>query len=397
MKIIVLTVGEPPLYDESKRLHRSGILSHKLSIKHKVEYWSSNFFHQKKEYFDIGKYKINKNLNFVSFRSLGYNKNISIKRYIDQFLFAFYIFFKLLKNRKNIDLIIVSMPTCDLAFSVSLFSKIFKIKYIVDVRDMWPDIFWLKFNKKKFISLIIKLLSLPQIIFRNYALKNANGITSITQDFLEWSTKKNKNKKLLSNYFYLSPNNNFTKILNKTFNDKINICFFGVISYSKFDFKTLIKFLNTHDSNNLIFHICGDGDDLEKLKKDFSKYPNVKIYGYLNINDLSKIANISHYGLANYIPTEDFNMSIPNKIIEYLSYNIQIIYSLEGSTKKLLSANNIGRYYKSGDIYSLISVLSNLPYSQSGALYYNFYKEYFDKDKIYSSFCQFVESVYEKT
>ena len=399
MKIIILTVGEPPLYDSLQRLHRSGILAHKLSNNHIVQYWSSNFFHQQKKFIKTGKYQINKNLSFVSFPSIGYKKNISMMRYIDQFIFGFQIFFKLINNRNNIDLILVSLPTCDLAFFVSLFSKIFNKKYIVDVRDMWPDIFWLKFNNKKILSSMIKIFSLPQLFFRNFSLKNANAITSITKEFLDWSLKHKKNSKnTLSNYFYLSPNNKFINNIKKGNDNKINICFFGVISYSKFDFETLFKFLKSSNSkiNDFYFHICGDGDDLEKIKIDSLPFKNVKIYGYLNNKELLKIACISQFGLANYIPTIDFKMSIPNKIIEYLSYNLKIIYSLDGSTKNLLNQNNIGHYYKARDIDSFTNTLLNLNCNDTRKIYYNFYKKYFDKEKIYNSFCKFIESVNEK-
>ena len=175
--------------------------------------------------------------------------------------------------------------------------------------------------------------------------------------------------------------------------------FFGVISYSKFDFETLFKFLKSSNSkiNDFYFHICGDGDDLEKIKIDSLPFKNVKIYGYLNNKELLKIACISQFGLANYIPTIDFKMSIPNKIIEYLSYNLKIIYSLDGSTKNLLNQNNIGHYYKARDIDSFTNTLLNLNCNDIHEKFIIiFIKKYFDKEKIYNSFCKFIESVNEK-
>jgi hypothetical protein len=392
MNILIITTGEAPIIPITERVQRSGSLAKYLSSNHNVNLWTSNFFHQKKVHINNINLKLNNKFNYKTFRTLGYKKNISIKRIIDHFIFGLNIFFNLIILKKKPDLILVSMPSCDLAFFTSIYCKLMKIKLVVDVRDMWPDIFWLRCNNK-YLSLIIKGFSIPYIFFRNYSLKNANGVTSISNEFLKWSISNIKsNNKMVSQYFYLtSSNNNFIqRNINKK---KIHICFFGVISYKKFDFDCLLNYLNKFNTDKFIFHICGNGDDIEKLHSDFKSFKNVNIYGHLNTKEITAIAKISHYGLANYNPTFDFNLSIPSKIIEYLSYDLDIIYSLEGETNNFLKMNSIGFFYKYNDPLSFEYALSKLGTNFQSNKCYNIFEKYFKSDKVNKSFELFLMKV----
>jgi len=390
MKILLITVGEPPLIFLDQRYHRTGILSLELSKNNKVEYWSSNFFHQTKTFFKSGDYEINKNLTFKAIKTIGYKRNISLQRFFDQFFFAIKVFYLLIKKSKRPDIIVTSLPTCDLSFITALYCKLYKVKFIIDVRDMWPDIFWLR-KKNKIISTLIKILSFHQIFFKNFSINNADGVVSITEEFLNWSVnQKNKNKLKFYNFFYLSPpfiklNQNFTNII-----DNINILFIGVISFQKFDFDSLFSILkNVND--NINFHFIGDGDDFEKFKNDTVYYKNIKTYGYQNYAQIQEIAKLCQFGLANYNPTIDFKMSIPNKVIEYLSYDLNIIYCLEGSTKKLLNKYNIGIYYEYKNQNNLLRVINNLKINQNIKNKYRLiYEKEFDPKKVYTSYANFV-------
>ena len=390
MNILLITVGEPPLIFQEQRFHRTGILALELSKNNKVEYWSSNFFHQTKTFFNAGNYKINKNLNFKAIKTIGYKKNISLQRFFDQFYFALKVFYLLLKEIKKPNVIVTSLPTCDLSFVTAIYCKLYKVKFIIDVRDMWPDIFWLR-KKNKVISIMIKILSSHQIFFKNFSISNADGVVSITEEFLNWSIKKKvKSFVKLNDYFYLSPpyinlNQNFSKTI-----DKINILFIGVISYQKFDFDSLFSILK-NINDNIFFHFVGDGDDFEKLKSDSFRYQNIRVYGYQSYTKILEIAKFCQFGLANYNPTIDFRMSIPNKVIEYLSYNLNIIYCLEGSTKKFLNKNSIGMYYEYKDQKSLLNILNNLKINQkTNNKYRLIYEKEFDPIKVYSSYANFI-------
>ena len=87
-KLIVwlLQTGEPLLIQNDQRKLRTALLAGKLLKRgHKVFWWASAFEHQRKiwiSYKDID-FKINPYYTIHALRGSGYQRNISIARYID--------------------------------------------------------------------------------------------------------------------------------------------------------------------------------------------------------------------------------------------------------------------------------------------------------------------------
>ena len=395
-KIWIFTVGEPPLFNKDDRKHRSGILAEYLSSNYEITYWTSNFFHQKKTKFKAKDYKINKNLIFKAINTLGYKKNVSLKRLVDQIFFAFKIKKELSKVHNKPNLILVSMPTPELAFVVSRYANRNKIPVAVDVRDMWPEV--MIYSKRNFImKFFLKIIFYYMKILNFFTLKKSVSIISITNEFLEWSQKQTSKKrtKKLDRYFYLSlPKTNNIDLKVSLKDEKINICFYGIISFKKFDFDTLLKFCEKYkDSNKFKFNIYGFGDD-EKILGNFSKKNNLlDFFGYADQNNITSISSLSDYGLAPYQSTFDFKKSIPNKIIEYLRYDLDIISCLEGCTNNFLRSNNIGKFYNYGELNSFENMMFSLEKNHKSLKFKKVYNSNFDYDKVYSRFENHLENL----
>tara|TARA_B100001093_G_scaffold84653_1_gene76198 strand:- start:8123 stop:9325 length:1203 start_codon:yes stop_codon:yes gene_type:complete len=359
MKINFFVNGEPfNFFDKEARIHRVGHLIQQCknsNIEYKV--WTSNFYHQKKKFFS------EKDKNFEIIKSIGYKKNISILRIIDNFLLGIKIYFKLKKGNYKNDIFICSFPIPEVCFAVSLFCKKRGIPIIIDLRDLWPQVFY-NLYQNKIINIIIKIIFFYQEIMNGFIFKNATSIFSITDTFLGYGLKYAK-RKICKNdsIFYLAHSKptfyekEDIKINYNIPEDKIIICFFGVINIKKFDFLTLLKAIKNHNTNKFHFIICGDGDDSNIFDKEIN---NVTYLGWLNQKQISYIARNSHFGLAHYKPTIDFCSSIPNKIIEYFSYGLPIIHSLKGDTYNLLNNNHINYYYEYGDIDNFNLLLNKL-------------------------------------
>ena len=97
MKIIFFINGEPfNFFDQDARLHRVGHLIKKcqeLDINYEV--WTSDFYHQKQTFYN------NKNINFKIIKSLGYKKNISLNRFLDNIIYSFKVYFELKKKKQE--------------------------------------------------------------------------------------------------------------------------------------------------------------------------------------------------------------------------------------------------------------------------------------------------------
>ena len=396
-KIIFLINGEPlDIYDKSARKHRIGnLISICENRQIDFEVWTSNFYHQEKIKVNANKYL--NNFNYKVINTIGYNKNISLLRLIDHIYYSLIFFIKFNKYNLKNSIVISAFPIPEVCFFATLICKKKNIPIIIDIRDQWPDIF---FDKKNIISkTLLKIIFYYQTLINKYTFKNCSGIYSITKNFLTFGSKhreqiNNKNNRVFP-LAYKKKKYDFDKDLTLRFRDKLsqinfnktNICFFGVINFKKFDFLTLFDFIEhkSSDIENFNFIICGSGDD-ENLIHNF-KHPSLQYLGWLNEAEISFIASKSHWGLANYKPTNDFNMSIPNKIIEYLSYGLPIIHSLKGDTYNFLNQNNINYFYEYKNLESLSNLFKKIDKDTKNEMHahnLNIFNKNFNSDIIYN-------------
>ena len=122
--------------------------------------------------------------------------------------------------------------------------------------------------------------------------------------------------------------------------------FLGNYSQQKFNFKTIIDASEKiYKYNSKIkFYFFGDIKNLDsKLEK---KYKNIFFLGWLEKNSINKLISVSHVGVAPYKDLWDFNLSIPNKIAEYLSGDLPILSSLKGETAKFIKLTKCGLNYQ---------------------------------------------------
>ena len=401
MKIIFFINGEPfNFFDQDARLHRVGHLIKKcqeLDINYEV--WTSDFYHQKKIFYN------NKNINFKIIKSLGYKKNISLNRFLDNIIYSFKVYFELKRDKFDNCIFVSAFPIPEVCFAVSVFAKKNKIPLIIDLRDMWPLIFY-NLSNNFLIKNIIKIIFFYQEILNKYTFRNSNGIFSITDNFLNYGLKySNRKKKSSDKVFYLAHsvketnklniNNSLKNIFPK---NKIVICFFGVISYKKFDFLNLIKVVNNLKDSPIFIIICGKGDDEDRLTSEIGS--NFLYLNWINQSQMSYIASKSNFGLAHYKPTYDFNSSIPNKIIEYISYKLPIIHSLKGDTYDLLDSEKINNYYKYGDSRSLEKLIHNLDRHskiKDELKFSKLFEKKFNANKVYESYINQVIKIYHES
>jgi glycosyltransferase involved in cell wall biosynthesis len=121
------------------------------------------------------------------------------------------------------------------------------------------------------------------------------------------------------------------------------------------------------ESNNWQFVICGDGSTSAEIRKMMSGLPNVHFPGWVDRPKIEALAERCKASLAPYLNTEDFRMSIPNKIIDALSLGLPIISPLQGEVALLIAENGVGVRYDTDTGKSLhycIQTLINDPILQ---------------------------------
>ena len=100
--------------------------------------------------------------------------------------------------------------------------------------------------------------------------------------------------------------------------------------------------------------------------------------------------------IAPYISTDDFKMSIPNKVIDAFMAGLPVITSLDGDLKPYRT-KKAGFYYNSAS--TLISVLEHLDQNREeiqeiSANASELYSEKFHFDSVYDNFINEIEELF---
>jgi len=360
MNIWLVNPGEPLPVDNNQRLLRTGKLAYHLKKRgHKIFWFSSKFNHFTKKFRKLDKKKY-EGIQYYFIKSIGYKKNLSIMRLLDHFVLGINLFLKIIKMKKP-DIVITSYPPIETSFFILIYCKINNIKLICDVRDLWPYTFQHLF-KKKFYKVLCNIFVLPWVLMSKIIFKKCKIIT-ISDGFSKWLSPYCKSK---VETVFLSYEKKKSFLINKKFkNFKISkkdfiICFIGNFSEIKFNFDLVF---NSSDqifnfSKNIKFIMCGD---LKNINQKFlKKYKNVYLFDWINRKEVRKLLSISSLGLAPYNDLWDFNLSIPNKISEYLSYDLPILSSLKGDTKNLINKHNCGINYRPENKFNFINNIKKI-------------------------------------
>lgn len=359
MNIWFVCVGEPvPLDSNPNNLHRCGQLAYKFAEKgHEVLWITSNFDHFTKQTIcEPSSKNFSKNLTVKFLETKPYNKNISIQRFVSHYSIANNLK-KDIKELQKInapDIIYASYPTIELPYESVKFANSNEIPIIVDVRDLWPDIFLSAIPQ--FLHIFAKIFLFPWYNKKRFIFNNSDSVIAISHGFLNFAIQNlSRKNSSLDKVIFKSYDSNFKK--NNIIKDKFRAIYVGAISRNKTNLDIVIDAFNKLGSNYELV-ICGDGDDLDYFKNMSNQ--NITFKGFVSKNDLVEVINICHAGIVPLKNRFDFKLALVNKAIEYLSFGMPIISSLEGDLKKFIKDNNVGLSYSNCEqLIECILQLSN--------------------------------------
>ncbi len=409
MNIWLIMSGEP-LEMFGERPHRIGIISKMLAKKgHKVTWWTTTYDHQYKEYLYNDDTKLlNNEIEMIFLHSnKKYIKNISFDRINNHkevsLRFAF-----ISEEKNKPDLIFCAFPTIDLSFEAIKYGKKNNIPVIIDVRDLWPDIFISPFPK--ILHPLIRIFLIKYVKQTKYIFKNAYAITAVSQKYLEYGLNYGNRKKnifdkvfplayqkiKLDKHTYEEYDQKF-KILGIDRNKTI-LWFVGTFGKT-YDLSTVINASNDINDDKVQFILSGDGENSNYWKKLAKDNKNIIFTGWVNINDLVYLSEISNIGLMAY--RKGAPQGLPNKIFEYLAAGLPILSSLEGETKKILEEERVGFSYKADDtedfkkaLYKIIKDQVYMDYMSQSCR--KLFERKFSAEKVYSDLILHIEKIRKK-
>ena len=347
MKVWLVQRAESTPHDDSgnRRLMRIGILADILrSQGHEVVWWTSAFDHigKRKRYKKSLRVMVKKNYYIHYLKCFGYKKNISLSRFIDNSVVTKQFRKELTLDVKKPDIILTSVPSIELSQMAVRYANKNKIPIVLDIRDLYPDVFVELLPKS--LRWIINILTMPMRHNLIEICRKATAISGITDDFVNWgiqhSGRERSRKDIYFPMAYIKGETSnkkkaeaysFWEKLGIKKNDTIlNVLFLGTFTNS-FEFEPIFsaaKILQLQDAP-VRFVICGTGRKEAEIKKACDDLNNCIFTGWINAAQIKTILELSDVGLAPYIHTKNFTENIPNKPAEYLSEDLLVVTSLK--------------------------------------------------------------------
>jgi len=401
MNIWLMQIGEAvPIRDNSVK-QRTALIADKLIERgHQITWWTSAFDHFKKEFIfnKDTELVIKKDLKVIAFKAIGYRKNFGLSRFIDHRIIAAKFRAKS-KNYVKPDIIIASTPSYDLAYEAILYAKKNKVPILVDIRDQWPDVFLNYPNP--FFRKALNLVMFNEYLIVKRVLGMADGLIAMMNDLLDWGLAYAcRYKTERDKVFYLGykrdlrnqrDSDKITGILSKL-SGKFIVTFIGTFSYNN-NPSILLDCAARLEKEDIYFVLAGDGEFFKEIKKRSSLMPNISLTGWLDQEDITTLLKYSHVGICH---TTQKNAFFPNKIFVYLSAGVPIISAIAGELKEFLEKYEIGLYYPSNNIDSLVSAIMKIyndPQlrAKMSANASKIFNEMLDADKIYNDYADYVE------
>lgn len=415
MRVWLVKEGEPLPTDEGNpRLLRSGILAEMLAERgHDVTLWTSTFdFRTKRHRFPADtELKPRPNLTIRLLRAPSFRKHLSIRRLVYYSVLSGK-FARHASRAPKPDVILCAYPTIDLALASVRYGREHHVPVTVDVLDLWPDIF-LHRLPRRLVRLGKPYLNL---MFRqaHEVFESATSITGITSPIVEWGVAKSGRARtsLDREFAHAYPGDVPSEAVIQhglrfwseqgvvPGADWLTVCYLGQLTATvEFDTVADAFTILERDALPIRLVLAGAGDREGAFRERASGLRNVHFGGWVGSPEAWALLSLSQIGLLCYHATFDYEMSIPNKPIEYMAAGLPILSSLtRGVLSDLLHNERIGATYRNGDPQALADHLRSQldrrdELAAAGARAREVFESRFRADVVYDQMCDHLEAV----
>jgi len=376
MQVWLATVGEPlPIDGPETRLYRTGIIADLLARQgHQVVWWTSTFHHWRKQHRFPGYTRLRMD-NGVDIRLLhgcGYKRNISIRRIVDHMMIA-RKFSRMAEAEPRPDVILCSLPTLEFAVATTRYGQRHRVPVVMDVRDLWPDLF-VAFAPSWARSLT-KIALAPMRAQVRRGCRSAFAITGNSPEFVAWGLRHagrlagRFDQHFPFGYITNSPRE-VERVQAMAFwhefglvsgIDEFVVAFFGTMN-SQFDLETVVDaaLMLAAEGRAVRFVLCGTGEQVGVLRARARGSRAIVFPGWVGKAQIYTLMEMAQVGLAPYQNHVGFVGNLPNKPIEYLSAGLPVVSTLQGYLSKFLDEHECGITCANGDATALAQTLAAL-------------------------------------
>jgi glycosyltransferase involved in cell wall biosynthesis len=290
--------------------------------------------------------------------TLPYIGSVSLRRLLSHSLLSLGMWRELKRLSPRPDIVLCS-GCVELMYLVALWGRRHGIRVIVDVIDLWPDLFVLAFpaNMRRFG----RLLFAPWFYLSQRTYVYAAHVTSVSKAYTLWAMRRGKREDWEnSSHYYLCCRKDTPLVRPSKSRQTLRCLFAGQFGFS-YDLETVIEVagrLWEQGRTDIEFVLVGDGYKKEELVRAARSVATVTFPGWLQPPALADIAAHCHVALNCY--TAKATQSVPTKIFDYMQWGLYILNSLSGEAQELLERYEIGSTYRAEDASQLYTQISQL-------------------------------------
>lgn len=410
MRLWTIHLGEQLPTDTKPRLFRNGLLASAFAeAGHSVVQWAPTFSHLEKKFRCYGdkSIQVSENLSVQLVESGSYKRNISIDRAVFHRSVA-RNFLRLAKMREKPDVIFVSLPTpemCGAAIRLSRDSP--NLKVIIDIQDLWPDVYLTALPKP--VRALARPALRPLYDGVRRALESADALTAVSASYMDWATMAAPNAPSAREVFPLGyrpvtplPTEKLSPELRQIVKDMhtvaLPLCYVGQFSHF-YDLETVIEAARLleaggHDDFRLV--LCGGGSDERRLRSLAAGLNSIHFTGWLDAAELASVMSASSMGIISY--STEAPQSLPNKPFEYMAYGLGLISNLRGELSMIIKKSGCGYSFDYADPGQLAEIVYQLcidrtRVNRARAASAALFKAEYDSDIIYPRMVRYVEGI----
>lgn len=334
-----------------------------------------------------------------------YTKNVSFGRWKSGNVWAKNVYSWLKNNYQYYDLVYAHMPDIPTILRIKGLCQSKGLKLIIDVRDLWPEVFRVLLKKEW----LYKLCTYPIKKRADKCYAAADELMAVSNEYLERGLSVNRKAKNRTAVYIGATFDRFYSGIEKyapTIEKKEGetwVTYAGTLG-STYDLYTLLDaaaVIQEQRHKHIVFKILGQGPEGDSLKN----YANGK-----NLNNVDFVGFVAYEKMAAYLSKSDMTInsvkrrasqSIINKVADYFAAGIPCLNgSLCQEMRQLIDNYQAGLNFEPEDVDSLVNAILHIDTDKERAKLYGenakkLASEKFDRKVTYPQIINLIDNVFE--
>jgi glycosyltransferase involved in cell wall biosynthesis len=356
-----------PLPGESWREYRTVLAGRAfVAANHTVMWWVANFEHRSKTFRSAG-YEVRSpfpGFDVAIVPTTSYRQHMSIQRIQFERTFARRVVEAADRHRRP-DLIVLGEPALFTAAPIVALSKRWKIPIMLDVGDLWPELF--EIALPRLLSSLGNVIFWPLYARRAALARYSSGYVAVSRDYLALFQRLAPRRAAAVVYWGVDVEGVRQEMRASTSipeavatrakgPDDFWVVYAGTLG-PNYDVAILSAAELLKPNRNVTIFIAGDGESRGDVEHGIAHraLANCVFLGSLPATTVAKLYSACDAALSTYVGRS--TVSMPIKAYDYFAAGLPIINSLGGDLEHFVTTRKVGLQYTPEDPRSLADAI----------------------------------------